>query len=216
MQSLHPLSQVLPTTEQYHHQPDMSSPLETYTAIYSVTTDSTVTLIKDPFEPSPHTPPPETITTPTECPTNRPPLTLATDSEPEEGEIITRIHHHGYPLSPQSSLNVLQGHPELDASTLCTIAMGLANTAISHTFQHLKAKDKIKQLCKELTDLCAQMSCEPDAECPDSFEENHGRLSDFTIPDAEGIMCQAHYVKLGNSPVPFALGTLGQDGDPIF
>ena len=94
--------------------------------------------------------------------------------------------------------------------------MGLANTAIGRTFQHLEAKDKIKQLHKELTDLCAQMSCELNAECPDSFEENHGCLPDFTIPDAEGIMCQAHYVKLGNSPVPFALGTLGQDGDPIF
>ena len=29
-------------------------------------------------------------------------------------------------------------------------------------------------------------------------------------------MRQAHYIKLGNSPVPFALGTLGQENDPIF
>ena len=29
-------------------------------------------------------------------------------------------------------------------------------------------------------------------------------------------MHQARYIKLGNSPVPFALGTLGQEGDPIF
>ena len=103
----------------------------------------------------------------------------------------------------------MQGHPKLNAGTLCTIAIG-------HTFQHLEAKDEIMQLCKELMDLRTQMSCKPDTKCPDSFEENHGHLPDFTIPDAEGIMRQACYIKLGNSPVPFALGTLGQDGDPIF
>ena len=110
----------------------------------------------------------------------------------------------------------LQGHPELDASTLRTIAMGLANMAIGHTFQHLKSKSEIKQLHKELTDLCAQMLCEPNAECPEGFEENHSRLPNFTIPDTDGIMCQARYIKLGNNPVLFALGTLGQDGNPIF
>ena len=60
------------------------------------------------------------------------------------------------------------------------------------------------------------MSHEPDAKCPDIFEENHSHLPNFTIPDTEGIMRQAHYIKLGNSPVPFALGTLSQDGNPIF
>ena len=29
-------------------------------------------------------------------------------------------------------------------------------------------------------------------------------------------MRQARYIKLGNGPIPFALGTLGQEGDPIF
>ena len=29
-------------------------------------------------------------------------------------------------------------------------------------------------------------------------------------------MCQARYVKLGNGPVPFALGMLSQEGNPIF
>jgi hypothetical protein len=60
------------------------------------------------------------------------------------------------------------------------------------------------------------MSRQPDSECPDGFKENHSRLPDFTIPDADGVMCQAHYIKLGNGPVPFALGTLGQENDPIF
>lgn len=103
----------------------------------------------------------------------------------------------------------LQGHPELDASTLRTITMGLANMAISHTFQHLESKSKIEQLHKELTDLHAQMSCKPDAECPEGFKENHGRLPNFTISDTDGIMCQACYIKLGNNPVLFTLGTLG-------
>ena len=73
----------------------------------------------------PRTPTPEITHTPA-----RPRLTIAPDSETEEGEIIDRVLQHNYPLSPQSSLNVMQGHPELDASTLRTIAIGLANTAI--------------------------------------------------------------------------------------
>ena len=159
----------------------------------------------------PCTPTPETTTTPA-----RPRLTIAPDSETEEGEIVDRVHRHNYPLSPQSSLNIMQRHPELDTSTLRTIAIGLANTAIGRTFQHLEAKTEIEQLRKELTDLRAEMSRQPDAECPEGFEENHGRLPDFVIPDADNIMRQARYIKLGNGPVPFALGTLGQEGDPVF
>lgn len=94
--------------------------------------------------------------------------------------------------------------------------MGLANMAIGCTFQHLESKSEIKQLQKELTDLCAQMLCEPNAECPEGFKENHSRLPNFTIPDTDGIMCQVCYIKLGNNPVLFTLGTLGQDGNPIF
>ena len=202
----------------------MSSPIETYETVYNIPattsenpiraefTASTITLVDPPTVPLPRTPIPEPIRTPTE----RPHLTIAPDSDTEEGEIVSRVHHHNYPLSPQSSLNVMQGHPELDASTLRTIAIGLANTAIGRTFQHLEAKSEIEQLCKELTDLRAEMSCQPDSECPEGFEENHGCLPDFTIPDADGIMCQARYIKLGNGPVPFALSTLGQDNDPVF
>ena len=165
----------------------------------------------EPVVTPPRTPTPEATHTPV-----RPRLTIAPDSETEEGEIVDRVHRHNYPLSPQSSLNVMQGHPELDAGTLRTIAIGLANTAIGRTFQHLEAKTEIEQLRKELTDLRAEMSRQPDAECPEGFEENHGRLPDFVIPDADNVMHQARYIKLGNGPVPFALGTLGQENDPIF
>ena len=139
---------------------------------------STITLVDPspvptyPAHPEPipsRTPTPEATHTPA-----RPRLTIAPDSETEEGEIVDRVHRHNYPLSPQSSLNVIQGHPELEASTLRTITIGLANTAIGRTFQHLEAKSEIEQLRKELTDLCAEMSRQPDAECPDGFEENHG------------------------------------------
>ena len=201
----------------------MSSPTETYASLYNIQPTiaaepirpefpaSTITLVDPPTVPLPRTPTPEPIHTPV-----RPRLTIAPDSETEEGKIIDRVHRHNYPLSPQSSLNVMQGHPELDAGTLRTIAIGLANTAIGHTFQHLEAKTEIEQLHKELTDLRAEMSRQPDAECPEGFEENHGRLPDFVIPDADNVMRQARYIKLGNGPIPFALGTLGQEGDPIF
>ena len=210
MQSLHLLSQVLPPPNTIHFSQNMSS--TTDTPICAEFTASTITLIDPPTVPLPCTPTPEPIHTPNECPH----LTIAPNSNTEEGEIVSRIHHHNYLLSPQSSLNVMQGHLELDAGTLCTITVSLANTAISHTFQHLKARSEIEQLRKELTDLRAQMSHKPDAECPEGFEENYGRLPDFTIPDANSIMQQARYVKLGNGPVPFTLSTLGQDNNPVY
>ena len=202
----------------------MSSPVESYASLYDIQPTiaaepirpefaaSTITLVDPPAVPLPSTPTPEPIHTPVE----RLHLTIAPNSDTEEGEIVSRVHHHNYPLSPQSSLNVMQGHPELDTGTLRTIAIGLTNTAIGRTFQHLEVKTEIEQLHKELTDLHAEMSRQPDVECPEGFEENHGRLPDFTIPDADGIMRQARYIKLGNGPVPFALGTLGQENDPIF
>ena len=200
----------------------MSSPVKPDTTIFSNTIKvistqaefgaSTITLVDPPTVPLPQTPTPKPVRTPVECPH----LTIAPDSDTEEGEIVHHVHRHNYPLSPQSSLNVMQGHPELDAGTLCTIAIRLANTAIGRTFQHLEAKSKIEQLRKELTDLRTEMSHQPDLECPEGFEENHGRLPDFTISDADGVMRQAHYIKLGNSPVPFTLGTLGQENDPVF
>ena len=75
----------------------------------------------------------------------------------------------------------MQGHLELDAGTLRTIAISLANTAIGCTFQHLEAKTEIEQLHKKLTDLHMEMSRQPDSECPDGFEENHGRLPGDTL-----------------------------------
>ena len=160
----------------------MSSPTESYATIYNLPTitskdpiraefaASTITLVNPPTIPLPHTPTPEPVHMPTECPH----LTIAPDSNTEEGEIISRVHNHNYPLSPQSSLNVMQGHPELDTSTLQTIAIGLSNTAIGRTFQHLEAKSEIEQLRKELTNLHAEMSRQPDTECPEGFQENHG------------------------------------------
>ena len=235
MKSLYPLPQVSSTTTSLLH--NMSSFIKPNTTIFNDAIEvisaqaefsaSTITLV-DP--PSTHdhptyaqaepdvttTSPPRTLTPePTHTPAC-PRLTIAPDSETEEGEIVDRVHRHNYPLSPQSSLNVMQGHPELDAGTLHTIAIGLVNTAISRTFQHLEAKSEINQLRKELTDLRAEMSRQPDSECPEGFEENHGRLPDFTIPDGDGIMRQARYIKLGNDAIPFALGTLGQENDPVF
>ena len=215
-QGLHPLSQILPSPTLLHHS-NMSNTTIVSDNIEVISAQaefgaSTITLVDPSTVPLPRTPTPEPICTPVE----RPHLTIAPDSDTEEGEIVSRVHHHNYPLSPQSSLNIMQGHPELDAGTLRTIAIGLANTAIGRTFQHLEAKSEIEQLRKELTDLRAEMSRQPDAECPDGFEENHGRLPDFVIPDADGVMRQARYIKLGNGPIPFALGTLGQDNDPIF
>jgi hypothetical protein len=171
-------------------------------AIYSIATppDSTITLIK--------------------CPDKHPPLTLvpelSTTSDIEEGEITSQVCNKGYPLSPQSSLNVLQAHPHLSASDLRTIAIGLTNTAMGHTFQHLEAHDEIQQLRKELTDLHAEISRKPDPECPEGFEENHGCLPDFTLTASNNIQRQARYIQLGDGLIPTTYGTLGGPDNPIF
>ena len=211
-QSLHPLPQVIPTTESHRLYNMSSITADVFAHEFST---STTTLVDPPAETSPPTPPPE-VTTPVERPANRPPLTITTDDNVEPGEITHQVIQESYPLSPQSSINILQARTNLDPHTLHTIAIGLANMAIGRTFQHLEAKSKIAQLRKELTDLRAQMSREPNVECPQGFEENHGCLPDFTIPDADGIMRQAWYIKLGDGPVPCALGTLGHNSNPIF
>ena len=223
MKSLYPLPQVSSTTTSLLH--NMSSFIKPNTTIFNDAIEvisaqaefgaSTITLVEPtptpahlayaeaepnvdpPTIPLPRTLTPEPARTPI-CPR----LTIAPDSETEEGEIIDHVHRHNYPLSSQSSLNVMQGHPELDAGTLHTIAIGLANTAIGRTFQHLEAKGEIEQLRKELTDLHAEMSRQPDAECPDGFEENHGRLPSFVIPDADGVMRQVRYIQLSTSHHP--------------
>ena len=76
----------------------MSSPTETYTTIHDVPattsenpirtefTTSTITLVNPPTVPLPCTPTPEPIHTPTE----HPHLTIAPDSDTEEGEIVSR------------------------------------------------------------------------------------------------------------------------------
>ena len=195
----------------------MSFPTESLAHIYDAA-DITVTPIQTEFATSTITlvdPPWSHFLTP-QLPNLHALPKNAPDSDTEEGEIVSRVHHHNYPLSPQSSLNVMQGHLELDAGTLHTITISLANTAIGRTFQHLEVKTEIEQLHKKLTDLHMEMSRQPDSECPDGFEENHGHLPGFTIPDADSIMRQARYIKLGSGPIPFALGMLGQEGDPIF
>ena len=71
----------------------MSSPIETYATLYNIpaTTEnpvrpefatSTITLVDPPTVPLPHTPTPEPVHTPTE----RPHLTIAPDSDTEEGK----------------------------------------------------------------------------------------------------------------------------------
>ena len=184
MQSLHPLSQSIPTTvPQYLHNMSFIT-ADIFAHEFST---STTTLVDPPAETSPPTPPPEVIT-PVERPANQPPLTIATEDDVKPDEITRQVVQESYPLSPQSLINILQARTDLNSHTLRTIAIGLANTAIGRTFQHLKARSEIAQLRKELTDLRAQMSREPNAECPEGFEENHGRLPDFTIPDADGVM----------------------------
>ena len=75
---------------------------------------STITLVDPPPLPAYPAYPEPVATTPPRTPTPetthtsaRPRLTIAPDSETEEGEIVDRVLRHNYPLSPQSSLNVM-------------------------------------------------------------------------------------------------------------
>ena len=88
------------------------SPVPTHLTYAQAEPDVTADPVATPL---PCTPTPEPTHTPA-----RPHLTIAPDSDTEEGEIVSRVHRHNYPLSPQSSLNVMQGHPELDAVIRCS------------------------------------------------------------------------------------------------
>ena len=66
MQSLYPFPKVLSTTAESHLPHNMSSTNDIIAQGEFAT--STITLVNNPSEPSPHTPPPKTVTTPTNRP----------------------------------------------------------------------------------------------------------------------------------------------------
>ena len=124
MQSLYPLPQSLSATV----RPPLS--------LINMSSTITNTISNGEFSTS--------TTTLIEHPDNQPLLTIIpelnqTTPDIEEGEITHQVVQESYPLSPQSSINILQARTDLDSHTLCTIAISLANTAIGHTFQHLEA-----------------------------------------------------------------------------
>ena len=161
-------------------------------------------------------------TTPLPIPFPKPTVAIITDLE--DGEIGAvpvpprrqTFDEEFFPLSPQSTLNILHSPRTLDPATLRSISIGLCNTALSRTNQHNDAMAEVGQLRRELTQLRAQQSQEQQDECPEGYEENHGRLPNFYITTPDGEKRQARYIKLLDTAIPCALGTMGRLGDPEY
>ena len=161
-------------------------------------------------------------TAPLPIPFLKPTIAIITDLE--DGEIgpipipprRQTFDKEFFPLSPQSTLNILHSPRTLDPATLRSISIGLCNTALSRTNQHNDTMAEVGQLCRELTRLRAQQSQEQQDECPEGFQENHGRLPNFYITTTDREKCQVRYIKLPDTSIPCALGTMGCSDDPTY
>jgi hypothetical protein len=159
----------------------------------------------------------------TPLPIHFPKPTVAIITDLEDGEIGAipvpprrqTFDEEFFPLSPQSTLNILHSPRTLNPATLCSISISLCNTTLSHTNQHNDTMAEVGQLRCKLTQLRAQQSQEQQDECPEGYEENHRCLPNFYITTPDGEKRQACYIKLLDTAIPCALGTMGHLGDPI-
>lgn len=102
---------------------------------------------------------------------------ITTHTPLEAGEILeaASLVDNRHNLSPQTTLNVLESHPDISAYTLRQIATGLANTALGRAFERDIMAKEVKQLREELTEECALRSQEHhNDECPTGYVENNG------------------------------------------
>jgi len=112
------------------------------------------------------------------------------------------------PASPRSVGAILQAHPDVPNDLLRDMVASLVQVTAQRerTYQtELDTyQDKLKVLHIQNTDLSAKLNEFNDdtANCPDGFEENNGRLTNFYIPSEDGLSTQAHFVKR-NDAVPY-------------
>ena len=101
----------------------------------------------------------------------------------EEGAkiAIATIDSWGFPLSPTSVQNVLAATPNPTPDQFRSIINGLAATIRIRDDIH---REKVEGLEADIANLQQQVDDDDDglAKCPPGYEENNGRLPNFTIP----------------------------------
>ena len=105
----------------------------------------------------------------------------------EEGAkiAIATIDLWGFPLSPTSVQNVLAATPNPTPDQYRSIINGLAATIRIRDDVH---REKVEGLEADIANLQQQVEDDDDrlAKCPPGYEENRGRLPNFTIPLDDG------------------------------
>ena len=114
----------------------------------------------------------------------------------EEGAkiAIATIDSWGFPLSPTSVQNVLAATPNPTPEQFRSIINGLAATIRIRDDVH---REKVEGLESDIANLQQQINDDDDglAKCPPSYEENNGRLPNFTIPLDDGTERFACFIK---------------------
>ena len=114
----------------------------------------------------------------------------------EEGAriVLTTTDSWGFPLSPTSVQNVLATTPNLSLDQFRFIINGLANTIRIRDDVH---REKVEGLKAKIAVLQQQVNDDGNglAKCPPGYEENNGRLPNFTIPLNDGTEQFACFIK---------------------
>ena len=107
---------------------------------------------------------------------------------------IATIDSWGFPLSPTSVQNVLAATPNPTPDQYKSIINGLAATIRIRDDVH---REKVEGLEADIANLQQQIEGDGDglAKCPPRYEENNGRLPNFTIPLDDGTEWFACFIK---------------------
>ena len=108
---------------------------------------------------------------------------------------IATIDSWGFPLSPTSVQNVLAATPNLTPDQFRSIINGLAATIRIRDDVH---REKVEGLEADIANLQQQIDNDNDdglAKCLPGYEENNGRLPNFTIPLDDGTERFACFIK---------------------
>ena len=109
---------------------------------------------------------------------------------------IATIDSWGFPLSPTSIQNVLAATPNPSADQFRSIINGLAAMIRIRDNVH---REKVEGLEADITNLQQQVDDDNDgdglAKCLPGYEENNGRLPNFTIPLDDGTERFACFIK---------------------
>jgi hypothetical protein len=98
------------------------------------------------------------------------------------------------PISPRSALALLNGHDNIDTDALQAIARGLTITMQQHDIYYAQQRHRNEQRIKDLEKRVGGYEEIFDS-VPEGFEENNGRLPNFSIPVGKGMYRVAKYIK---------------------